>query len=378
MPDQEPRIVAHLIPWVPFGGGAESLLLDICREIDKTRFRIVVFYWADSDELAEAMREAGAQVVKLPFRKVLSLSSVWQLARALKEYRADILHTHFMDSDFVGFWASFLCRIPIVMHVHSFSFPQKNRHALRYRIMSPWITRIICVSDYVKRRVISRTGIRADKCVLVPNGTNLQKFEDHHSLEEKMCLKVSLGIAAERLVVGSLARLSPEKSLQTLLLSAPFILARHPSVQFLIVGDGPEREKLAALSRDLGISARVTFTGRREDVSALLSIMDVFVLSSVGEAFGIALLEAMASGKPVAASMVCAIPEVVRNGEEGILFWPRSERALAEAVGEILSNPELAAKFSAQGRQRAKDFSSRSMTEKLEQVYCEILNKKAF
>ena len=96
-------IVAHLIPRIPSGGGAETLLVDICRSIDRERFSVVVFYWAEGDDLAGALRQAGAVVVKLPFKDVLSLSSVQKLVRALKEYHVDVLHTHFMDSDLLGF-----------------------------------------------------------------------------------------------------------------------------------------------------------------------------------------------------------------------------------------------------------------------------------
>ncbi len=365
--------VAHLIPRIPAGGGAENLLVDIIRSMDSRRFRIIVFYWREGDDLLPLMRAAGAEVVRLPIGKGVSLFSVLKLARALKERGVDVLHTHFMDSDLLGFFASLMTGIRIFVHVHSYSFPQTRRHALRYRCMGPWLGRIICVSAFVRRRVMALTRIQAQKVVVVPNGIDIESFSKDISTEEKHSLRQELGLVPGSPVIGAVARLSSEKSLETLLRAAPHIFMRYPHARIIIAGNGPEEASLKALARDLKVMPQVVFTGLRRDVAALLGIMDVFVLPSTGEAFGISILEAFASGVPVVVSDVCAIPELVRHGKEGLLFPPRDERGLADAVIRLLDDPLLAKNFAAAGAVRVHEFTAQAMCRKLEALYAEAL-----
>ena len=366
-------IVAHLIPRIPFGGGAETLLVDICRSIDRERFSVVVFYWAEGDDLAGALRQAGAVVVKLSFKNVLSLSSVQKLVRALKAYRVDILHTHFMDSDLLGFLSTWFTGLPMVMHVHSFPFPQTRRHALRYRIMSMKIGKIICVSQYVELFVAAATGIARKKFVVVPNGTDVERFTDHFSSREKTDLRAAFGFSSQTSVIGTVTRLESDKAVETLVKAVPLVLKRYPESRFLIVGYGREQARLEKLSRDLDIAGAVVFAGRREDVPMLLSIMDVFVVTAAEEAFGLSLLEALAAGKPVAAANACALPELVCDEENGLLFTARDEKSLAEKVLALLDDPAQAQRLAIQGQARSREFTSRVLAHSLENVYDEVL-----
>ncbi len=365
--------VAHLIPRIPFGGGAESLLLDICRSMDRTRFSMVVFYWADGEDLAQPLREAGATVVRLPLNKSFPFVSVPCLLRALKACRVDVLHTHFIDSDLLGFLSAWCSGIPMVMHVHSFPFPKTRIHAWRYKLMSFKIKKIICVSSYVEHFVMTATGISSDKFVMVPNGTDLQRFSGGLVLQEKEDLKRSLGIKAGVSVIGTVTRLEADKSVETWLRAVPLVLKRYPDARCLIVGDGSERFRLERMAHDLGLEHAVIFTGRRQDIPALLSIMNVFVITAVEEAFGLSLLEALAAGKPVVAANACALPDLVRNGEEGLLFRPCDENDLAGAVLRLLDDPALASHLAMQGVLRSREFTSHAMALQLEKVYDEVL-----
>jgi glycosyltransferase involved in cell wall biosynthesis len=367
-------VVAHLIPRIPFGGGAETLLLDICRSIDRERFSMVVFYWTGDEGLALSLREAGAVVVRLPLNKRAPFLSAGALVKAVKEYRVDILHTHFMDSDLLGFLSGWFTGVPMIMHVHSFPFPQTRVHALRYKFMSMGIKKIVCVSAYVERFVASLTGIKRKKFVVVSNGTDHDRFTDRFSSQEKADLKRSLGLFPA-MVVGSVTRLEPDKSVETLLQSIPVVLEQYPQVRFLIVGDGTCRIRLEKLTQELGIEKAVVFAGSRQDIPMLLSIMDIFVITAVEEAFGLSLLEAMAAGRPVAAANACALPELVRDGQEGVLFRPGDAESLADALLRLLDDAGLASHLAAQGALRSMEFTSRAMAGRLEKVYDEVLKR---
>ena len=366
-------VIAHLIPRIPFGGGAESLLLDICRSIDTARFSVVVFYWADGDDLALPLREAGATVVRLRLNKAFPFLSTGQLVKAVKEYHVDVLHTHFMDSDLLGFLSGYFTGVPMVMHVHSFPFPRTRFHALRYKFMSRRIRKIICVSRHVERFVVSSTGIAADKCEVVPNGADLARFTDHASSQAKEALKGSLGLPLQGPVMGTVTRLEPDKSVETFLKSVPLVVKVCPQACFLIVGDGTQRSCLQLLARELGVEERVIFAGRRHDIPQLLGIMDLVVVTAVEEAFGLSLLEALAAGKPVAAAHAGALPELVRDGQEGLLFTPGDAKDLARAVLCLWNDGGLASRLALQGAARSRDFTSRAVARHLERIYDEVL-----
>ncbi|MFH0754192.1 MAG: glycosyltransferase [Candidatus Omnitrophota bacterium] len=373
MRDAGARItVAHLVPGIPYGGGAENLLLDICRFTDKNRFNVVVFYWTNEAGLAEDMRLAGAQVVRLSWKKVLSWQAFDCLHRALKEYRVDLLHTHFIDSDLLGVCAANAVGIPVVSHVHSFPFPQNIRQALRYRLMSPFMKKIIPVSKAVQACVASRTGIGAQKFRVIPNGADLARFSFRVSVADQAGLRSRWGVEPGDVLVGTVTRFEADKSVDTLLRSVPLMLVRYPKIKVMIVGYGFLEKPLRALCESLGLAGRVIFTGRQVDVPLYLSVMDVFVLTAVEEAFGLSLLEAMAAGKPVVAADAGALPDLASGGC-GLLFKPRDPGSLADTVLRLLDNPALAKELSISGRQRAGAFSAQAMTEHLQALYTEVM-----
>ena len=365
--------IAHLIPRIPKGGGAENLLLDICRSMDPARFKVIVFYWADGDDLALPLRTAGAVVVRLRLNPRAPYLSIGPLVRAMKAHHGDVLHTHFMDSDLLGFLSGWFTHAPMVMHVHSFPVPRTRLHAWRYRLMSVRISKIVCVSRFVQQFVAASTGIDSGKMAVVANGTDLLRFNDHFTSQQKADLKQSLGLDARAFIVGTVTRLEPDKAVETLLKAAPLILARHPQARILVVGDGVERSRLEKLARTLGLEGVVLFSGLQQNVPWFLSIIDVFVMTAAEEAFGLSLLEAMAAGKPVA--VACALPELVRDGQEGLLFPPRDGKGLAEAVLRLREEPALAAHLAEQGMVRAREFTCLATAKHLEQVYAEVLKR---
>lgn len=367
--------IVHLIPGIRLGGGAESVVYDLCRYSDPMRFRLTVLYWNDRDEYASPMREAGSQVIKLPLIKVVSLRSVIVIASALREYKADLLHTHFFDGDLLGFMASRLARVRMVSHIHSYPFLSEPRHAWRYRLMSKGVSRFICVSEFVKQHCVSYAKIPESRINVVHNGIDCSRFEDRLSRTAKDDLKRSLGVLPDDIVVGNVSRVLAEKGHDVFLKAAQLVLARKPGIRFLVVGDGGALDSVKALAERLGISQSVIFTGMRRDIPELLSCMDIFVFPAINEAFGLCLTEAMAAGRPIVAANSAALPEIVRDGLEGLLFLPDDEQALACSLLRLLDDPSLAKQLATNALQRSRCFTSAAMTQDMEKVYTEVLGE---
>jgi glycosyltransferase involved in cell wall biosynthesis len=174
--------------------------------------------------------------------------------------------------------------------------------------------------------------------------------------------------------------LRPEKAHEVFLQTAKKILKEMPEVHFIIIGDGPLRQKLEAYSSELGISAHVHFLGLRQDVSDILQELDVAVLSShpIVETLSVAVLEYMAAGKPVVATRVGSIPELVHDGENGYLVDPGDSEALANRIMRLLKNPALAEKMGKAGQARVTvQYTAESMVEKTQSFFSELLEQRA-
>ena len=184
-------------------------------------------------------------------------------------------------------------------------------------------------------------------------------------------------MATDGPVIGYVGSLSKVKGPVYLLEAFKKILHFYPTAKLLVVGDGPLKTMLKTVSAEKGISDSVLFMGFRRDVPQILKAMDVFVLSSVDEAFGISLIEAMYMGLPCVATNVGGIPEVVKNGSTGILVAPANSEALAKAIKELLDKPELAERYGAAGKKRVwENFTADKYIDKLENLYDELLAKK--
>jgi glycosyltransferase involved in cell wall biosynthesis len=167
------------------------------------------------------------------------------------------------------------------------------------------------------------------------------------------------------------------KGHEYLIRATPEILKQHPGATIVIVGDGEERQILKKLTESLGVAGTVQFTGHREDVASLIAGMDLFVLPSLNEGMGRVLVMAMALGKPIVATSVGGVPELLGHGEAGVLVPAADPKALADAVAALLRDPERARRLGEAGRRRAPLYSAHVMVESLERLYREILAEKA-
>jgi glycosyltransferase involved in cell wall biosynthesis len=196
--------------------------------------------------------------------------------------------------------------------------------------------------------------------------------------DELSITREQIGIVGPAFVVGVVGRLSPVKGIEYLLRAVSLLVNEQgmQSIQAVIIGGGPLQKSLEELSGGLGIAAHVKFLGERHDVQSLLGLLDVFVMPSLHEGIPMALLEAMRAGCPIVASAVGGIPEVIRDGKEGMLVPSKDPKALAQAIGAMYASTPNRARFSRTGQERvAAEFGSERMASRTKDFYMDLLGR---
>ena len=259
------------------------------------------------------------------------------VASHLHAVKADVVHNHMYRAEVIGTRAAWLLaaaglpRPFVVGTVHSSRVRSPEDRDL-VRRLTPRMDHLVAVSRAIVRKIEDEGRVGAP-ISLIYNGVDLARYA-----EQEVCctLNKEYGIPAGAQVVGVVARLEPEKGHPTLLDAWPAVLEAVPNAHLLIVGEGTQREALEAQAAALGPS--VTFTGRRDDVPAVTAALDVAVLPSYREAQGLSILEAMALSRPVVASAVGGIPEMIDHGRTGLLVPPHDPQALAASLIRLLTD----------------------------------------
>ncbi len=358
-------------------GGAENHVLTLVTALRQTDVAVSVVC-PRPGPLVEALTAVGVQPHLIEIVRPapndeyeLSLPALGELAELMMRWNPDIVHSHLYPAFLHGSLAGQLTRVPALL---------TTAHTLVVRPGDAWLTRltdtrVIAVSRAAKR-VLVQGGVSSRAITVIPNGIEPRYFEDASA--SAVVARRELGIPDGSPVIGTIARLSTEKGHRELLQIARAVLDREPDTTFLVVGTGPLAEELRSQAEKLGITNRVIFTGARRDVTTLNHLMDVFLLPSREEALPLAVLEAMAAARPIVASNVGGVPEVVVNGETGRLFDPDDRDGFVEAIVELIDRPELRRQFGEAGRQRASaEFRVDRMVGRTMRHYRSILQSRA-
>jgi glycosyltransferase involved in cell wall biosynthesis len=229
--------------------------------------------------------------------------------------------------------------------------------------------RVVAVSDEVRQRLL-KAGVREHKIRLVRNGIDLRPF----NAAEPSLRFASAPDADGAPIVGLVGRLAWEKGVDVFLQAAARVLVESPAVKFVVVGEGPDREKLERLLDELNIRGNVSMLGRREDMPEVYASLDVMVSSSRQEGLPMAILEGMASGLPLVATAVGEVPTVVQNDRTGVLVAPDDVEVLAAAIAALLRDPARRKRLGAAARQLIEDeYSAERMTADYLRVYDEAI-----
>jgi glycosyltransferase involved in cell wall biosynthesis len=318
-----------------------------------------------SDSLAHRASEAGVPVVPCSPGFEADPIAVFVLRRAIRRERIDILHAHSAHGVALGALATVGTRVPLVV-ARRVDFPLRDNVGSRWKYGRA--AAIAAVSEAVAR-VLERGGIERSRITVVPDATDV-----HRTIEpaSESTLR-SLGVSPGRPLVVQVAQLVGHKDPLTFVRAIAAAARKVPTLQALLVGEGPLRPDVERITREAGLGGTLRLTGYRTDADSLLAAATVVCLSSKEEGMGSVLLDALLLGKPVAATRAGGIPEVVENGRSGILSEVGDADALGEAIVRILADKALANRLSVAGRARAAEFSVERMADRTLAVYARVL-----
>ena len=351
-------------------GGAQEHLYSLLTRMDHDRYDVSVVSLSPGSAVRK-LQKAGFPVLVID--EVDDAIAVGALAAHLSEVRADVVHAHMYRAETVATRAVLALaeighrRPYLVSTVHSSRVRHESDKDV-LRELTPHMDQLIAVSSAIERK-IRNEGRDTVPVRLIYNGVDLERYDN----QEACCtLPEEYGMEPGSQIVGVVARLEPEKGHPTLLEAWPRVLRAVPDTYLLIVGEGSRRDALEAQARELRIAHRVVFTGRRDDVPAVTAALDVAVLPSYREAQGLTILEAMALSRPVVASDVGGIPEMIEDGRTGLLVPPHDADALADAITRLLLNHPLADTLGRAGHDMVHDrFCIELMVSAIQSIYDE-------
>lgn len=371
MPTDEVRVF-HLIKSLG-RGGAEMLLPETLRFADRSTFAYSYGYFLPwKSAMVETLEAQDVSVIC--FRAGSSASillAARRVAEHLRRWRADVVHCHLPLAGAVGRIAGRLAGVPVVYTEHN---RLERYHTLTRSLNRStwrWQARAIAVSDAVASSIRANVGtsVRVD---VITNGVDVARFDPARF--DGIDTRARFGIPADAPVIGTVAVMRVQKRLDDWLAAARLIRARRPDTQFLIVGDGPLRERIVSLRDAYGLGGCLHFTGLQQEVAPFLRAMDIYMMSSAVEGLPVALLEAMAMGCAVISTAVGGIPEVIQGGVDGVLVAPRQPASLASAACALLDDRATMARYGAAARATvASRFSLARMSRQLEEVYLDVV-----
>jgi glycosyltransferase involved in cell wall biosynthesis len=382
MPEKRERIrVLTLIDIIWQAGGAERLAIELTRRLDPERFERTLFVTRWDPRLHEAPVEAG--VLASLADGGVSVSGVersgrlapraWQrLWRELRERRIDVVHAHKFGANVWGAVVGRLAGVPVVIaHEHSWAFEGSHaRRLIDRHVVGRLADAVIAVSDEDRRRIVEIERVPEDKVRFIPTG-----MPPVPQVGPPGDVRAELGLG-EAPVIGSVCCIRPEKALPVLIRAAALLAPRFPGLQVVIAGDGDSQE-LRDLAEELGVGDRVRLLGFRADVASVLAALDVAVNTSDREGSPLSIMEYMEAGLPVVATRVGGTPDLVAEGETGLLVEPRDPAGLADAIAGLLEDRERAREMGRRGRERRRSlFDLERMVADVEALYDELLEAR--
>ena len=341
----------------------------------------------EGNYLALHGRTCGDRITVLPslgreVRGAADVDALVRLIRLMRRVRPHVVHTHTAKAGTLGRVAARLARVPVVVHTYHghvlrgyFSRDRTRIFAGVERTLARWTDCLLAVSETVRPELLALGVGAPERFRVVPLGLDLTRFERVDA--ERGALLGELGLPAETPMVTIVARLVPIKAHEVFLRAARLVLETHPTSRFLVVGDGERRAALEVLTAELGLGAYVRFLGWRRDLERIYADSTVVALTSRNEGSPVSLIEAMAAGRPVVATRVGGVPDLVADGVTGRLVPPDDPAALADALAALLRDPERRRALGAAGRARVVPaFAAARLVEDVDALYTELLRRK--
>ena len=359
---------------VYLGGGAERVAMEIATRLDQSRFESLFCasrYWegARSDSVQDAERRmdaAGVRYFGLGRRSGTDLYRWLSIRGILRRERVDVLHSHMFGSNVGATVIGRLARVPaIVAHEHTWSFEGRPlRRFVDREVIGRGSTVFIAVSRDDQRKMAEIEGVNPKKILHVPNGIAPPPPPTGADVRS------DLGIPAEAPLIGTVSVLRPQKALDVFIRAAAQLLRENPDLRVLLAGDGPLLGELTELVHSLGVQDRLLLPGYRSDASDVIAALDVAVSSSAFEGSPLAVMEYMESARPIVATRVGGVPDLIEDSVHGLLVDPGDVPALTAAIRRMLADPEAARRMGEAARERRRhEFTVDLMVRRFETLY---------
>ncbi len=355
-------------------GGAEVLAARLARRLSD-RYRFVFACLDDLGPLGEQLCEEGFAVELLDRKPGRDLGCMRRLARLWRREHVELIHAHQYTPFFYAMSArAWRGRPPILFTEHGRWFPDYPRRKRIFfnRMMLRRTDRVVGVGRSVRQALIDNEGIPGGRIEVIYNGVDAAAFDGQ--AVDRAAVRREIGLAADDLAVIQVARLDHLKDHATAVRTIQRVAGRRKDVRLVLVGEGPELEKIEAEIRNRGVEPYVCLLGLRHDVDRLLRAADLFLLTSISEGIPVTAIEAMAAGLPVVSTDVGGLAEIVEPDRTGLLAPSGDDAALAEAILRLADDGPLREQLGRQGRRRAEDiFSERKMHATYADCYEEML-----
>lgn len=365
----------------PASGGMKEHVIALLKNLNREEFDLALACPGNS-QLGAAARDLGFPVFPVEISGEITpwfdgVETV-KLAAIIRRWGTQVVHAHGAKA---GLLARLSClmlrkRPATVVTAHNFVYSgsvkgwKQKLFLGAEKCLVPLTDGFIAVSRGLRQEILDSQGIAPEKVRTIYNGLDQELYSPEQCQEEA---KTRLGMDPCRPVVGTVVRFAPQKGLSYFIEMVSCLEKQQLGIQYLIVGDGPLRGKIESQAKSLGVWEKITFTGFLTDIPMVLRAMDIFVLPSLSEGLGISVLEALASKRPVVATAVGGIPEIIAHGENGLLVMPGSGSLLAEKVISLLNNPQLAQALANRGFQQISEkFSLLGMIKATEAVYRDV------
>ena len=361
-------------------GGAEKILYHTIRGIDDNKYTVLLCTLKKKGVISKELEKHGVSVhcLKLSEKEGLAgwFSSIMVLFRLflyLREQRPTIIHSFLFRANILTRIAGCLTGVPVIISSTRVMGGEKGYYHLIERVTSFMVDRYIAVSGSVKRYIIQKSKVHDGKVSIIYNGVKVK----NNSTSSMQNMKMYFGIEDEDNIIITVGRLHKQKGYSYLFHAISMVEKEMPRLKLLIIGEGEDENNLKDLAESLDLNNKIIFAGLRYDVEKILPMTKIFILPSLWEGMPNVLLEAMAAGKPVIATEVGGVPEVVLHGKTGILVPPEDSDAIANAMRYLLQDELKAKKMGEAGRLRVEEhFTIAGMLERTEDLYQELLKEK--
>jgi glycosyltransferase involved in cell wall biosynthesis len=349
-----------------FGGG-EVWMLNTLTALQE-RGHNTLLLCRPQTELGAKAKSRGLKVKILKIGGDFDPITILKIFKIIKENRIQIVLTN-MDKELrLAGLAARLAGVKAVIPRRGIDYPLKNswRYRFTYNVLA---ARIIANSEATKKSLLKNSPwLKPPRIKIIYNGIDISQF----SFQPPNGLLEEFNIPEHVAIIGFVGQLDERKGIADLLNAYKVVNKQLPQTRLLLVGDGKLRSFVEKQKEELPRPSSIILTGFREDIPRIMNLMDVLVLPSYWEGFGLVLVEAMAAGKPVVTTKVSSMPEIVKDGVHGYLVEPGDSTALAKALIKVLTNAQLAVQMGAQGRQQVEQhFTLNGMIDKIEEVFFE-------